>query len=95
MQAIGCVAARICNTNNCPAGIATQKKDLRQNLDIERSSVQLHNFFKASVELMQVMARACGHDDLSKFNKNDLASWHREMALLSGVEYSGFDRGRD
>jgi len=25
MQAIGCVAARICNTNNCPAGIATQK----------------------------------------------------------------------
>jgi glutamate synthase domain-containing protein 2 len=25
MQSIGCVAARMCNTNNCPAGIATQK----------------------------------------------------------------------
>ena len=24
MQAIGCIAARMCNTNNCPAGIATQ-----------------------------------------------------------------------
>lgn len=90
MQAIGCVAARICNTNNCPAGIATQKKDLRQKLNIEKSSKQLHNFFDASVELMQVMARACGHDELSKFNKNDLATWHREMALLSGVMYSGF-----
>ena len=91
MQAIGCVAARMCNTNNCPAGIATQKKDLRQKLNIEKSSVQLHNFFNASVELMQVMARACGHDDLNKFNKNDLASWHREMAFLSGIKYSGFD----
>lgn len=90
MQAIGCVAARICNTNNCPAGIATQKQDLRQRLNIEKSSIQLHNFFDASVELMQVMARACGHDDLSKFNKDDLATWHREMALLSGVMYSGF-----
>jgi len=89
MQAIGCVAARMCNTNNCPAGIATQKEDLRQRLNIEKSSRQLHNFFNASVELMQVMARACGHNELSKFSHNDLATWHREMALLSGVSYAG------
>ena len=89
MQAIGCVAARMCNTNNCPAGIATQREDLRQKLNIEKSSTQLHTFFDASVELMQVMARACGHNVLSKFNINDLATWHRDMALLSGVAYSG------
>jgi len=91
MQAIGCVAARMCNTNNCPAGIATQKADLRQRLNVDKSSKQLHNFFNASVELMQVMARACGHNHLSQLNKNDLATWHREMAFLSGVKYSGFD----
>jgi len=89
MQAIGCVAARMCNTNNCPTGIATQKEDLRQRLDIEKSSKQLRNFFNASVELMQVMARACGHNDFSQFTQADLATWHREMALLSGVKYSG------
>ena len=89
MQAIGCVAARMCNTNNCPTGIATQKEELRQRLDIDKSSKQLHNFFNASVELMQVMARACGHNDFSQFTKKDLATWHREMALLSGVKYSG------
>ncbi len=91
MQAIGCIAARICNTNNCPTGIATQKADLRQRLNIQTSSAYLHNFLDASVELMQVMARACGHDDLNKFNKDDLATWHREMALLSGVMYSGLE----
>lgn len=91
MQAIGCVGARMCHTNNCPAGIATQKPELRRRLNIENSSLQLQSFFNASVELMQVMARACGHDHLSQFNKNDLATWHREMALLSGVKYSGFE----
>ncbi|MFC1237513.1 glutamate synthase-related protein [Vibrio sp. F74] len=92
MQSIGCVAARMCNTNNCPAGIATQKADLRQRLNINKASVQLKNFFEASVELMQVMSRACGHDALNKFNKNDLATWKKEMAQLSGVKYSGVDK---
>ena len=93
MQAIGCVAARMCNTNNCPAGIATQKKDLRQRLNVEKSAKQLANFFMASTELMQVMARACGHNDLSQFERNDLATWHHEMARLSGVKYAGLDCG--
>ena len=38
---------------------------------------------------MQVMARACGHDHLSKLNATDLATWDRDMAHLSGVNYSG------
>ncbi|MFO7993201.1 MAG: glutamate synthase-related protein [Marinobacter sp.] len=89
IQSIGCVAARICNTNNCPAGVATQRKDLRHRLNVDTASRQLKNFLEASVSLMQVMARACGHDSLSKFSKEDLATWHREMALLSGVRYAG------
>lgn len=90
MQSIGCVAARMCNTNNCPAGIATQKADLRQRLNIEKASNQLKNFFEASTALMTVMARACGHDHLNQFNPNDLATWNREMAHLSGIKYSGY-----
>ncbi len=89
MQAIGCVAARMCNTNNCPTGVATQKEELRKLLNIEKSSQQLSNFFQASVELMQVMARACGHSNLNEFTKDDLATWHYDMARLSGVAFSG------
>lgn len=90
MQAIGCVGARMCNTNNCPAGIATQKPELRARLDIESSAERLATFFAASVELMSVMARACGHDHLSKFAKTDLATWNHDMSRLSGVRYAGF-----
>ncbi|GAA5214780.1 glutamate synthase-related protein [Corallincola platygyrae] len=89
MQAIGCVGARICNSNNCPAGIATQKPELRARLNVEDAAARLNNFFNASVELMSVMARACGHNQLSQFNIDDLATWKREMAYLSGVRYGG------
>ena len=94
MQAIGCVGARICNTNLCPAGIATQKPELRKRLDIKVAAQRLSNFFEASTTLMQAIARACGHDHLSKFKKDDLASWNKELAELAGIEWSGFDPSR-
>jgi glutamate synthase domain-containing protein 2 len=89
IQAIGCVGARICNTNNCPSGIATQNPELRSKIDIDKSAQQLHNFFEASISLMKMMSRACGHDNLNKFNTNDLTTWNKDMASLSGVKYAG------
>ncbi len=89
MQAIGCLAMRACHTNNCPVGIATQKPHLVSRLLVDKSAQQLANFFDASTELMQVMARACGHDHLSKFNADDLTTWKKDMAELSGVAYGG------
>lgn len=89
MQAIGCIAMRACHTNNCPVGIATQKPGLVQRLQVEKSAEQLANFFAVSVQLMQVMARACGHHHLSEFSMDDLTTWKRDMAALTGVAYGG------
>lgn len=94
MQAIGCVAARMCNTNNCPAGIATQKSELRAKLDVDGSAKRLATFFSASVELMQVLARACGHDHLNQFNRNDITSWKRDIADLTGIDFAGLELDR-
>ncbi|MEO0379490.1 MAG: glutamate synthase-related protein [Pseudomonadota bacterium] len=89
MQAIGCIAMRACHTNNCPVGIASQKPHLVSRLVVEKSARQLANFFEASTELMQVMARACGHDHLGKFNASDLTTWKRDMSDISGVAFGG------
>ncbi|MBL4618184.1 MAG: CDGSH iron-sulfur domain-containing protein [Robiginitomaculum sp.] len=89
LQAIGCVAARMCNTNNCPAGIATQKQELRDLLDIDVAAKRLARYLEASVHLMQVMARACGHDHLSGFQHSDISTWKPQMAALSGVNFGG------
>ncbi len=89
LQAIGCIAMRACHTNNCPVGIATQKEHLRSRLIVEESAKRLYNFFEASVELMKVLARACGHKKLSHFSLEDLTTWKQEMAALSGIGFSG------
>ena len=89
MQAIGCLVMRACHTNNCPVGIATQKKELRARLIINQSAKQLKNFLNASVHMMQILARACGHAKLSDFNIHDLTTWKRDIAYLTGIRYSG------
>ncbi|SMP30793.1 glutamate synthase-related protein [Shimia sagamensis] len=89
MQAVGCIAARMCNSNNCPVGIATQKPELRKKLDVQIGAEKLARYFGASVELMQVLARACGHSNLSDLNADDITTWKREMADLSGVRFAG------
>jgi methylamine---glutamate N-methyltransferase subunit C len=93
IQAIGCLGMRACHTNNCPVGIATQREDLRSRLIIESSARQLARFFESSIELMKLLARACGHTDFSQFELSDLTSWKREMSDLSGVHYAGDSDG--
>lgn len=89
LQAIGCLGMRACHTNNCPVGIATQKPGLRQRLQIEGSAQRLANWFHATVELMQVMARATGHTHLNQLCVNDLSTFDRDLAYLTGVPYAG------
>ena len=92
MQAVGCIAARMCNSNNCPVGVATQKPELRALLDVQIGAQKLARYFGASVELMQVLARACGHSSLSDFTHRDITTWKKEMADLSGVRFAGVNR---
>ena len=89
MQAIGCIAARMCNTNNCPAGIATQQEHLRSRLGVQNAAERLARFLDSSVELMQVMARACGHSHLNQFSQNDITTWKKPIAELTGIAFAG------
>jgi rubrerythrin len=38
---------------------------------------------------MKMSARACGHTHLRQFNVNDITTWKREMADLTGIRYAG------
>jgi glutamate synthase domain-containing protein 2 len=89
LQAIGCLGMRACGSNNCPVGIATQKESLRSRLIIDGSAQQLYNFFNASNELVKVIARSCGYDDVTKFNLNDLSTFDHDLYRLAGIPYAG------
>jgi glutamate synthase domain-containing protein 2 len=89
LQAIGCLGMRACHTNNCPVGIATQKETLRSRLVVDQAAQRLARFLQASVSLMKTLARACGHDHLRQFHIEDLTTWKRDIAYLTGVPYGG------
>lgn len=91
LQAIGCLGMRACNSNNCPVGIATQKEGLRSRLEIEKSAQQLFNYFDAMNQLLKVVARACGHDDVNKFNAEDLSTFDINIHKLTGIHYAGIN----
>jgi len=92
MQAIGCIGMRACNTDNCPVGIATQKENLMARIVVDEAAQRLARWFEASVELMQVLARATGHSSLSDFELRDLTTFDRELSHLAGIAYGGVDR---
>ena len=89
IQAIGCLGMRACHTDNCPVGIATQKPHLRARLPVEEAAERLDRFLRASVDLMVVMARACGHRHLSELCLDDLTTFDRDLAQLAGIPYGG------
>jgi glutamate synthase domain-containing protein 2 len=89
MQAIGCIGMRACASDNCPVGIATQRPDLRSRLVVDDAAQRLRRFFEATIELMSVLARACGHTSLAEFCTDDLTTFDREMAHLTGIAYGG------
>ena len=80
---------RACHTNNCPVGIATQRKDLRARLIVEESAKRLANYFNASTELMKLLARACGRSHLCDMRPEDLTTWKRDISDLTGIAYAG------
>jgi hypothetical protein len=49
----------------------------------------LTTFFQASNDLIKVVARACGHDDVGKFNFNDLSTLDFNIHQLTGINYAG------
>ena len=91
MQAIGCIGMRACATDNCPVGIATQQPHLRARLPVDAAAERLGRFLTSSAELMEVLARACGHGSLADFGIDDLTTFDRDMAHLTGIAYGGVE----
>nr|YP_009397598.1 glutamate synthase [Dipterosiphonia australica]ARW66784.1 glutamate synthase [Dipterosiphonia australica] len=64
MIATGCVMARICHTNNCPVGVATQRQDLRNRYP--GIPADLVNFFTYVAEEVREILASLGYNSLKE-----------------------------
>merc|ERR1711903_344887 len=91
MIATGCVMARICHTNNCPVGVATQREELRARFPGAPSD--LVNFFIFAAEEVRVILAEMGYksldevigrnDLLKQKEQNDPKTNHLDLSLLT------------
>lgn len=86
MIATGCVMARICHTNNCPVGVATQREDLRKRFPGIPSD--LVNFFTFIAEEVRQILADLGYTSLSEIiGCNDLLeSDHTKLTKTSHLK---------
>jgi glutamate synthase domain-containing protein 2 len=72
MFAIGCIQALRCNSNNCPAGVATQDPALYSLIDIESKADRVSNFHRKSIDELHHLIAASGVDKISGIEKNHI-----------------------
>jgi len=87
MLAIGCIQALRCNSNHCPAGVATQDKDLMQGLVVEDKYMRVYNFHHETIHAAAHMLGAMGLDNLDMLHPRHIK---RRVSDHEIQEYSDF-----
>jgi len=81
MIAEGCIMARICHTNNCPVGVASQKEELRKRF----TGIPEHvvNFFLYVAEEVRSLLAHLGYTSLSEvIGRADLLTMRDDAQLV-------------
>ena len=89
MMAEGCIMARVCHTNDCPAGVATQREDLRRRFAATPEHVV--NLFRFIAEDVRALLAALGFRSLEELiGRSELlaARADRRLTKTTGIDTS-------
>ncbi len=87
MIATACQQYKICDTGDCPVGVATQDDELRKRLKIETASKRVENYLRVSTEELKTFARITGHDDVHDLNTDDLCTLNSEISDYTDIKH--------
>ncbi len=87
MIAAACQQYKICDSGDCPVGVATQDADLRKRLKIETAAKRVENYLRVSNEELKTFARITGHSDVHDLNINDLCTFNSEISDYTDIRH--------
>ena len=87
MIAAACQQYKICDTGDCPVGVATQDEELRKRLKIETAAKRVENYLKVSNDELKTFARITGHDDVHDLNIRDLCTLNSEISDYTDIKH--------
>ena len=97
MLSVGCIQALHCNTNFCPAGVATQKKWLQRGLVPKVNGPRVANYQHAVLHELAAMVASCGYtapQDLSRTDIMKVIGWHDIRPMSDIVPYPEQDAAK-
>ena len=86
--AIGCQQYRICHTGRCPVGVTTQDPQLRERFDIEESVKRFVNFYRATRDELENLARINGRRDVHDLDLSDIVTISNEVSRNTDIEHA-------
>ena len=87
LMAAACQQYRVCQSGQCPLGVATQDENLTKRLDIDKAAKRVENFLKVSTEELRTFARITGHRDVHDLNAGDLKTLNSEISDFTNIEH--------
>ncbi len=72
MVALGCVQSLVCNTNECPVGVATQNPTLAKGLVVENKAQRIARFHQATVKATSEIIASAGLEHSSQLNRTHI-----------------------
>jgi methylamine---glutamate N-methyltransferase subunit C len=82
-------ACHHCHTGRCPVGITTQDPELMKRLEIEPATERIANWLHATASEIQILARACGKNDVHDLEPEDMRALTLEASLITGLPLAG------
>lgn len=74
MLALGCIQALRCHTNNCPAGITTNKKSLYSGLDATDKGLRVFNYHDKTLKSVAQIIQAMGLKSITEVDIKSIES---------------------
>ncbi len=87
MVAAACQQYRICGSDRCPVGVATQNPELRKRFQSEAAAQRVANFLRVSTQELQTFARITGHGDVHDLCVEDLCTTSREISKYTNIPH--------
>ena len=88
MVAAACEQYLICETGNCPLGVATQNDELRKRIKIESSAKRVENFLVVTNEELKTYGRITGHEDIHELSYHDLVTINEEISNHTNIPHA-------
>ncbi len=90
MLSVGCIQALHCNTNFCPAGVATHNAWLQRGLVPDVKAPQVTNFQSAVIHEFADVLASCGYESPGELSRKDVmkvVGWHDIRPLSDLMPY--------